>query len=323
MLPDLRRPPSRQEVLVEPGQSGQQRRCPLPLVLRDRADRKPALGIFDRRGEQLFEAQPAEALMQSRPSGHGPRHRHGVPPAHRARRRVGSVAPMEVLGRPGRRCGAAAVQAMQAGALPDSCQRLPPPPALPGFERAFVPPEHGLDAAVAPVAHPAVDAALERLQAQGIAKADALYASVNPEADRSCRRLASSRVQRCDHESLVPPLDCRPAPVVDRPMSLVLSLPPRVARWGLNMWPPLAAAGSWCTYGGAEPRRRTSHETSSGETPPPPLVPTSSTSAGGARGGPPKPLVPDPAGSMASLMSPWPYPRVLAHRGGGAFAPEN
>jgi glycerophosphoryl diester phosphodiesterase len=26
---------------------------------------------------------------------------------------------------------------------------------------------------------------------------------------------------------------------------------------------------------------------------------------------------------MASLMSPWPYPRVLAHRGGGAFAPEN
>src|SRR5258708_40081452 len=26
---------------------------------------------------------------------------------------------------------------------------------------------------------------------------------------------------------------------------------------------------------------------------------------------------------MESLMSPWPYPRVLAHRGGGAFAPEN
>src|SRR5258708_15038190 len=26
---------------------------------------------------------------------------------------------------------------------------------------------------------------------------------------------------------------------------------------------------------------------------------------------------------MESLMSPWPYRRVLAHRGGGAFAPEN
>jgi acyl-coenzyme A thioesterase PaaI-like protein len=26
-------------------------------------------------------------------------------------------------------------------------------------------------------------------------------------------------------------------------MSLVLSLPPRVARWGLNLWPPLAGAG--------------------------------------------------------------------------------
>src|SRR6267154_2126125 len=64
------------------------------------------------------------------------------------------------------------------------------------------------------------------------------------------------------------------------------------------------ASRSWCTCGGAEARRRTSHETSSGETPPPPLVP-------------------DPAGSMESLMSPWPYPRVLAHRGGGAFAPEN
>jgi acyl-coenzyme A thioesterase PaaI-like protein len=26
-------------------------------------------------------------------------------------------------------------------------------------------------------------------------------------------------------------------------MSLVMSLPPRVARWGLNLWPPLAGAG--------------------------------------------------------------------------------
>lgn len=35
------------------------------------------------------------------------------------------------------------------------------------------------------------------------------------------------------------------------------------------------------------------------------------------------PTLRDGAGRGGRLMSPWPYPRVLAHRGGGVFAPEN
>jgi hypothetical protein len=38
-------------------------------------------------------------------------------------------------------------------------------------------------------------------------------------------------------------LNCHPTLVPDVPMSLAFSVPPRVFRWALNLWPPYAGAG--------------------------------------------------------------------------------
>ena len=60
------------------------------------------------------------------------------------------------------------------------------------FDRPRITPDDRLDAAVAPVSHPALEAVLERLQAEGVAESDPLHDPM----DRQVRRCHLARIAR-------------------------------------------------------------------------------------------------------------------------------
>ena len=117
---------ARQKSLREAGLCGDlaQGGCVAPLLLHDDGHRITAFSHFDGWRQQVGKGQLAKAVTQGHPAAHGTRHGDRVPAALGRRGRVGAVLVDEILGRPGLRCTATGVQAVQGLAVPQDAERI-------------------------------------------------------------------------------------------------------------------------------------------------------------------------------------------------------
>jgi hypothetical protein len=105
-----------------------------PLGGHHRRHAVAALGIVDRRLQQVGKGQLAETLVQGHPAGHHAGHGDRVPAALGRARGLPCVACREVLARPGRRRATGRVQAVQLPAVPDDGEGITAQTVADGFE---------------------------------------------------------------------------------------------------------------------------------------------------------------------------------------------
>ncbi len=183
----VRRAAMRHEGLRVTGLVLQQRHGIGPLALHDGRNQMAARSQVDGRFEQVGKGQLAQLIRQRDPAGHGARHGHAIPASHG---KCVAVFFREVVARPGRRCSARRIQAVQLAAIPHDGEGIAAQATGNGFDygKRSSRRDRRIDGIAALLQH--AQAGLRRQRLRG-------GDDVTGEDGRACRRIGVGPVEGC------------------------------------------------------------------------------------------------------------------------------